>query len=85
MSHSNAHPQAQPILPALHALYIELPQKTMPGGPGKGFSFLLWQVLMAVHTHRAAEHEQELPNTLLQQCHGQVLFEEHTHSPCSQL
>lgn len=64
MSHSKAHPRAQPILPALHALYIELPRKTMPGGPGKGFNFLLWQVLMALHTHRAAEAEQELLNTL---------------------
>lgn len=42
----------------------------MPGGPEKGFSFLLWQVLMALHTHKAAEPEQELPNVLPQQRHG---------------
>lgn len=50
----------------------------MPGGPGK-FSFVLWKVPVALHTHRAAEAEQEL----LQQLHGRVLFVECTESRAS--
>lgn len=42
----------------------------MPGGAGKEFGFVLWQVLMALHTHKAAEPEQELPNVLPEQRHG---------------